>query len=188
MVAGKKEFEKKLLIKRTINEMNKQIERLETQKQVYINTGKEAKKKGLTKQYELALSGLRLTLSHQKRVYEMKLNFEIASQMKDMALMTTEFLKGMGSLSRDMVKLTNDKAYYKVQQEFEKAMMCTEVQAEHMETFMNNTQSAFVGSTTSSESDKAELEALIGNQVVAEESTDDMIEKELELLKRRMAE
>ena len=103
----KKEIEKRMLIKRTITAMEKQIKKLEEQKQVYIDAGKQAKAKGLSAQYNLALSGLRMTIAQQRRVYEMKLNFEITSQMKDMTQMTSEFLQGMGSLSKDMMKLTN---------------------------------------------------------------------------------
>ncbi len=58
-VRPSKEMKKKMLIKQTINAMNKQIQKLEEQKQVYINAGKQAKQRGLTEQYNLALSGLK---------------------------------------------------------------------------------------------------------------------------------
>ena len=79
----KKEMEKRMLIKRTVNAMEKQIQKLEEQKRVYLEAGKQAKQKGLTAQYNLAVAGLRMTIAQQRRVYEMKLNFEITSQMKD---------------------------------------------------------------------------------------------------------
>ena len=106
MSVSKKEIQKKMLIKQTINSMNKQIQKLEEQKKSYIEAGKQAKQQGLSAQYNLALSGLRMTIAQQRRVYEMKLNFEITSQMKDMSKMTVEFLDGMSSLSKDMMKLT----------------------------------------------------------------------------------
>ena len=40
-----KEIEKKMLIKRTINSMNKQINRLEDQKKVFVEAAKRAKEK-----------------------------------------------------------------------------------------------------------------------------------------------
>ena len=88
MNSTKKEIQKRMLVKKTLNLMNKQIEKLEQQKEQYINAGREAKQRGLTAQYDMALSGLRMTLIQQKRVYEMKLNFEITSQMRDMSQMT----------------------------------------------------------------------------------------------------
>lgn len=185
--ASKKEIKKKMLIKQTINAMNKQIQKLEEQKQVYIEAGKKAKQQGLTAQYNLAVSGLKMTIAQQKRVYEMKLNFEITSQMKDMALMTSEFLKGMGSLSKDMMKLTKERDFRKVEQQFAEAMTSVEVQAENMENFMDNTQAAFASANPTSEEDSREIDALMTN--AAAEGGEDInaaIEQELAALQAKM--
>ena len=187
MMSDKKQLKKRMLIRKTINEMNKQIQKLEEQKQVYIEAGKEANKKGLTAQYNLALSGLKMTIQQQKRVYEMKLNFEITSQMKDMAGMTTEFLKGMGVLSKDMMKLSKEKEFIKVQKQFNEAMASVELQSEYLENFMDETQSAFASGSTTSSTDTAELEALLNNESAADE-TEVAIDKELEMLKSKMSE
>jgi len=183
----KKEMEKRMLVKRTISEMDKQIRKLEEQKKVYIEAGKTAKQKGLTAQYNLALSGLRMTITQQRRVYEMKLNFEITAQMKDMSQMTSEFLKGMGSLSKDMMKLTKEKDFMKVQNQFNEAMMSVEVQTEHMESFMEDTQSIFATGAPGSEETNKELDALLTNEASMDGSTDSEIENELELLKKKMS-
>lgn len=187
MAISKKEIKKKMLIKQTISAMNKQIQKLEEQKKVYIEAGKQAKQKELDAQYNLALSGLRMTIVQQRRVYEMKLNFEITSQMKDMSAMTSEFLKGMGSLSRDMMKLTKEKDFLKVQKQFTEAMTSVELQTERMEEFMDETESAFSSSYAGSESDNAELDKLIGNEAVTDNLTEQEIERELEELKKRMS-
>lgn len=183
---SKKEIKKKMLIKQTINAMNKQIQKLEEQKKIYVDAGKQAKQKGLSAQYNLALSGLRMTIAQQKRVYEMKLNFEITSQMKDMSAMTSEFLKGMGSLSKDMMKLTKEKDFLKVQKQFTEAMTGIELQTERMEEFMDETESAFSSSYSGSESDNAELDKMISNEAVTDNLTEQEIEKELEELKKKM--
>lgn len=185
---SKKEIEKRMLIKRTISEMDKQIQKLEKQKATYIEAGKQAKQRGLTAQYNLALSGLRMTIVQQRRVYEMKLNFEITSQMKDMTKMTADFLAGMGSLSKDMMKLTKESDFLKVQKQFTEAMMSVEVQAEQMEEFMDETQSSFATSTLGGSEDNKELEALFMNEASMEGSTESEIEKELAALKKRMSE
>ena len=188
MAISKKEIKKKLLVKQTISSMNKQIQKLEDQKQVYIEAGKQAKQKGLTAQYNLAVSGLRMTMMQQKKVYEMKLNFEITSQMKDMSLMTCEFLQGMGSLSKDMMKLTKEKDFLKVQKQFTEAMTGVEMQVANMESFMEDTSSTFETAYSGKEEDKKEIEALISSQATDMGSTDSMIEQELEMLKKRMTE
>lgn len=187
MASTKKEIQKKMLIKKTISEMNKQIMKLEEQEKVYIEAGREAKSRGLTAQYNLALSGLKMTLAQKKRVYEMKLNFEITSQMKDMSMMTSEFLKGMGSLSKDMVKIAKEKEFAKVQKQFTEAMTAVEVQTEQMENFMDETQSTFATATTTSQEDQKEIENLMDGGSNAEGAVDnDMIQKELDELKKLM--
>ena len=186
MSVSKKEIKKKMLISQTISSMNKQIQKLEEQKKVYVEAGKQAKQKGLPAQYNLALSGLRMTIAQQKRVYEMKLNFEITSQMKDMSAMTTEFLKGMGSLSKDMMKLTKEKDFLKVQKQFNEAMLGVEMQTEQMEAFLDETQSTFASGYLGTESENKELEGLISNEAVTDNLTEEMIDKELEELKKKM--
>lgn len=185
MAVTKKEIKKKMLIKQTIQQMNKQIQKLEEQKKVYVEAGKQAKQKGLTAQYQLALSGLKMTITQQKRVYEMKLNFEITSQMRDMSAMTMEFLKGMGSLSKDMMKLTKEKDFLKVEKQFTEAMTNVELQTERMESFMEETETSF--SSNAGPADAKELEKLIDNEAVNDNLTEQMIEKELEELKKRMS-
>ena len=187
-VPTKKEMEKRMLIRRTIAAMDKQIQKLEEQKKTYIEAGKLAKQKGLTAQYNLALSGLKMTITQQRRVYEMKLNFEITSQMKDMSAMTQEFLQGMGSLSKDMLKLSKDKSFGKVQQQFSEAMMGVEMQTERMEQFMDETEAMFASSSAGSAEDNQEIEALFTNEASVADATELEIEKELEALKKRMAE
>ena len=188
-MVSKKEIKKRMLIKQTINAMNKQIQKLEEQKQLYIDAGKQAQEKGLDAQYNLALSGLRMTIAQQKRVYEMKLNFEITSQMKDMTAMTSEFLKGMGTLSKDMMRLSKEKDFLKVGKSFSEAMQAVEVQSELLEDFMDTTQSAFESGSSTSAADRAELEGLMAiDSDNKAEGVDDAsaIEKELEALKREM--
>ena len=183
-----KEIEKRMLIKQTINSMNKQIQKLEEQKEVYLRAGKEAKERGLEAQYNLALSGLKMTMAQKKRVYEMKLNFEITSQMKDMTLMTTEFLKGMSSLSKDMVKLSKEKDFKKVEKQFAEAMVAQEVQTMNLENFMDNTQAAFESgsSSMSSQADNEEIEKLMISEIGGEVDASASLENELEALKKQM--
>ena len=104
-----KEIEKKMLVKRTINTMNKQINKLEDQKQMFIDAAKRAKEKSLDAQFKLALSGYKMTVQQQRRAQEMLLNFEITAQMKDVTMMTSDFLRGMSDISKEMTKLADAK-------------------------------------------------------------------------------
>jgi hypothetical protein len=182
-----KDIEKKMLIKKTVSQMNRHIQKLEEQKQVYIEAAKRATKQGLDAQVNLALSGLKMTLGQQKKAQEMLLNFEITSQMKDMSMMTTEFLGGMSVLSKEMVKLTNDKEFSKVQKDFEKAMAGAEQQTMQMEMFLDENQSTFAsaGNNGNTVSD-AELEKLIMNRAAEDEIESDVIDKELEAIRNKL--
>ena len=186
MSVSKKEMEKKLLIKRAITSMNKQIQKLEEQKQVYIRAGKEAKQQGLKDQYNLALSGLKATLVQQKRVYEMKLNFEISSQMRDMNEMTSSFLQGMGILSKDMAKLTKEKDFAKIGRQFNEAMANTELQTERLEAFMDDTQAAFSAASSTSPENDREIEEMMEQEASVGVLSGDSIDRELEELKKKM--
>lgn len=182
-----KQLEQKMAIKKTINSMNKQISELEKAKQTYIDKAKIAKKNGLEAQYNLALSGYKLTIAQQKRAQEMLLNFELTSQMKDMSAMTGEFLKSMSVLSKEMVKLTKDKEFFKVQQEFEKAMQGVANRTEQMDVFMEMSEEGFANSTTSEDTiSDEEFAKIIEEESVQDELTSDKIDSELQELKKRI--
>lgn len=181
-----KEFEKKRLIKRTVYNMNKQIDALEEQKKVFVQKAVEAKKNGLEAQYNLALTGYKMTLLQQKRAQEMLLNFEITSQMKDMTLMTKQFLGGMSVLSREMAKLADEKEFIEVQKQFDIAMGKAERQAEQMDLFMETSQDSFADAAKSGAVDDKEIEQSIEQMAGAGEFSDEAIDKELEALKKKI--
>ena len=182
-----KEIEKKMLVKKTVNAMNKQIKTLEDQKVAFVEKAKTAKKNGLRAQYNLALTRYKMTVLQQKRAQEMLLNFEITSQMKDMSMMTKEFLGGMSLLSKEMAKLSDEKEFLEVQKQFEKAMGKAERQAEQMDMFMEMSQESFrtAGGATDSVNDK-EIKDLIEKQSGLDESADDEIDAELARLRSRI--
>lgn len=181
-----KETKKKMLIRSTLVAMDKQIQKLESMKSGYIERGREAKSRGLTSQYNLAVSGLRMCITQQKRIYEMKLNLEITSQMKDMAKMTVDFLGGMNALSKDMVKVTKEADFRKVAAQFEQAMASAENQATSLEEFMDSTSSAFSSAIMTNDEDRKEIDAVMGGGTQKADDIESAIDKELEALKKKM--
>jgi hypothetical protein len=186
---AEKEFEKKMVVKKTINSMNKQISTLEEQKNIFVEKAKEAKKKGLEAQYNLALSGYRMTYAQQKKAQEMLLNFEITSQMKDMTMMTSEFLKGMSLLSREMSKLADSKQFSKVQKEFEIAMNSVEEQSSQMEVFLESAETTFDAAASS---EKQNISDEDFEKMIDEESAQDVggtdaeLDRQMEELKKKI--
>ena len=178
-----------MLIKRTINTMNKQINRLEEQKQVFIDAAKRAKLKGLDAQFNLALSGYKMTVQQQKRAQEMLLNFEITAQMKDVTMMTSEFLRGMSDISKEMTKLADAKEFAKIQAQFEEAMLAVETQTDQMDNFMEMSQETFynAGKDKSGKGmTDAELEKFIMEQASQDELSAENIDKEMEEVRKKI--
>ena len=183
-----KELEKKMLIKRTINTMNKQINRLEEQKQVFVDAAKRAKEKDLTAQFNLALSGYKMTVQQQRRAQEMLLNFEITAQMKDVTMMTTEFLRGMSDISKEMTKLANAKEFAKIQAQFETAMAAVETQTDQIDNFMEMSQETFynAGKDKTGKMSDEDFEKFIEEQAGMDGLSDESIEKEINELKKKI--
>ena len=183
-----KEIEKKMLIKRTINTMNKQINRLEEQKKVFVDAAKRAKQRGLDAQFNLALSGYKMTVQQQKRAQEMLLNFEITAQMKDVTMMTSEFLRGMSSISKEMTKLADAKEFAKIQAQFEEAMAAVETQTDQMDNFMEMSQETFYNQSKDKNGKMSdeELEKFIMEQVQQDELSSEAIDKELDDLRKKI--
>ena len=183
---AEKELEKKRLIKRTVYSMNKQIDSLEQQKKVFVEKAVQAKKNGLEAQYNLALTGYKMTLLQQKRAQEMLLNFEITSQMKDMTMMTKQFLGGMSVLSKEMAKLADEKEFLEVEKQFEIAMGKAERQAEQMDIFMETSRDSFSDAAKSVSADDNEIEKMIEDKVGMDEFSDEAIDKEIAELKKKI--
>ncbi len=176
-----KEFDKKLALNRTISQMNKQLQKLEARKKEFIEKAKEAKIHGLKNELTLSLSALKSAHTQEKKIREMKINFEVMVSLKDMLQTTSEFLDGMSSLSKDMVKLTDDKQFAQVSKQFAMAMASTEKQQERMEIFLEDSKDSFSNvSATPSISDE-EIMALIDEEIVQDSSKDD-IENQLDAI------
>ena len=168
--------------------MNKQINRLEDQKQVFVDAAKRAKEKDLTAQYNLALSGYKMTVQQQRRAQEMLLNFEITAQMKDVTMMTTEFLRGMSDISKEMTKLANAKELAKIQAQFETAMAAVETQTDQIDNFMEMSQETFynAGKDKSGKMTDEDFEKFIEEQAGMDGLSDESIEKEINDLKKKI--
>ncbi len=186
-----KEIEQKMLIKRTINSMEKQIARLEEQKKVFVEAAKKAKEKDLEPQFNLALSGYKMTVQQQKRAQEMLLNFEITAQMRDVTMMTTEFLRSMSSISKEMSKLANAKEFEKIQAQFEEAISAVETQTDQMDAFMEMSQESFSQAGKAKDGkdlSNEEFEKYIMEQVADDEKSSEDIDAEIEKLKKKIEE
>ena len=155
---------------------------------MFIDAAKRAKQKDLTAQFNLALSGYKMTVQQQKRAQEMLLNFEITAQMKDVTMMTSEFLRGMSDISKEMTKLADAKEFAKIQAQFEEAMMAVETQTDQMDNFMEMSQETFYNQSRDKEGKMSdeELEKFILEQAGQDELSAESIEKEMEEVRKKI--
>ncbi len=177
----KKEFEKKMQIKKARNDMVKQIDNLERMKADYKDKAVRAKQLGSDSQLKLALSGFKMAAMQQKRIQEMLLNFDLTSQMKDMSQTTSDFLKSMSMFSRDIAKITNNSDFLKVQQEFEYAMTGVEESSERLDDMLSTSSQTFDSfSTRSAGETSKELMGIIDSEAANKETNSDAdIDREL---------
>ena len=193
------DMEIKLLVKRTLTTMKKQIEVLEAQKKLFLDKAVEAKNKGLTSQVRLAIGGYKQTEAQLRHAEEMLLSFEIAAQLKDVTAMTVDFLESMSALSKEMGKLTGGRSFAGVEHDFKAAMAAAGNQADHLDAFMDMSKKAFsepVGSTGSVGVTDEEIEALLAGTAAASDAVeadptapnDEETDKEIAELKKKISE
>ncbi len=160
-----KELERRMIVKKTIKNFEKQIAQMQVAKTKFIESAKRAKLQGSPQQYQLAVSGLKTAMAQEKKAQEMKLNFELLLQMRDLSKMTSEFLGGMSLISKEMKSITDEMDFAKVQKQFESAMSGVERTTDSLEVMLDSSQDSFssISSSNMNISD-AEIEALVGAQ------------------------
>lgn len=161
---AEKEMERRALVRKTIRSIEKYVSQLQDQKSQAIKSAREAKAQGSKQMYNLALSAIKTAMAQEKKAREMLLNFQIASQMRDLSAMTAGFLDGMSVLSKEMKEITGDMNFAKVQKQFSEAMQGVEETTDNIDAMLDNTDMAF-GAISSAMGDipDSELESLIGN-------------------------
>ena len=109
--------------------------------------------------------------------------------MKDVTMMTSEFLRGMSVISKEMTKLADAKEFAKIQAQFEEAMVAVETQTDQMDNFMEMSQETFYNQgldKNGKQMSDEEFEKFIMEQVGQDEMSDEAIEKEMEALRKKI--
>lgn len=181
---AEKEQEKKMLVKRSMNELRKRISKLESQEKVYVEQAKIAIREELPEQIKLAKQALKLTVAERKRTYQMLLNAEIISQMKDMTAMTTEFLQAVQVLSKDIARDTGINTA-KVQEELRIAMGKVAENTENLEELLQTSQDELTDFSSSAEvvTDNDIDKMIFGGQGAVSDAD---IDKDIEAIKNKL--
>lgn len=184
---AEKDMEKRALVRKTIRQIEKYISQLQEQKNKAINSAREARNQGATQMYSLAVSALKTALVQEKKAKEMLLNFELASQMRDLSAMTAGFLDGMSVLSKEMKEITGDMNFAKVQKQFAEAMQGVEQTTDNIDSMLETTDMSFSAiSSSSGNIPDSEIAALIGGLDDNAPSMDADIDKKLAELSKHL--
>ena len=184
---AEKEQERKMLVKKSMRELERRIAKLQEQEGKYVQAAQIAIREQLPDQEKLAKEALKMTISERKRTYKMLLNAQIISQMKDMSAMTGQFLNAIhviskdiaGSTTADMSKLTTD---------LKMAMDKVALQTENLGEMLEDSQEDMVDfSASSSLVADSEIDSMIyGNSQAGTASASMSIDDELEALKNQL--
>lgn len=164
-----KDMEKRMLVRKTTQQITKFIAQLQTQKEKAIAAARQAKAEGSESAYNLAASSLKMAIAQEKRAKDMLLNFEIALQMRDLTAMTSGFLDGMSVMSKQMKELTGDMNFAKVQRQFEEALIGVEQTTDKLDMLLDSRDTSFKSILQGgANDDKIEVDGMIlGNRAVA---------------------
>lgn len=184
---AEKEMERRALVRKTIRSIEKYVSQLQEQKNQAVKSAQEARQQGSKQMYNLALSAIKTAMAQEKKAREMLLNFQLASQMRDLSAMTAGFLDGMSVLSKEMKEITGDMNFAKVQKQFAQAMQGVEETTDNIDAMLDNTDMAF-GAISSAMGDipDSELEALIGGMEDSSTTSSADIDSKLAELERQL--
>lgn len=175
-----KELEARLAVRRGVTELKKCDRTLEKKKDEMIKHAQEAKKQGVSQQYAVAVSGLKMIISYQKRCKAMLLQIQMAESMRDLTTLSTKFVKLMGNVGMEVSKVVKTANFAQNQMMFEKGMASAEGAMSQLEDFLEDSGMSF---ETETEADvDAEIEKMID---VTGAAKSDPIDDEID---RRLAE
>ena len=175
-----KALEAKLAIKRSIQDLQKCDKSLDRKKEEMIKHAQEAKRQGVTQQYNMALGSLKMILGYQKRTRAMILQIKMAESMRDLTSMSTNFVQTLGNVGKEMGALVKGADFAKNQLDFEKGMLQADTVMQQLEGFLDDTGMSLEEMTD--EEMNEEVERLID---VTGSSNIDPVDDEIE---RRLAE
>lgn len=186
---AEKEQERKMLVKKSMRELEKRINKLKEQEGKYVQAAQIAIREQLPDQEKLAKEALKMTISERKRTYKMLLNAQIISQMKDMSAMTGEFLNAIHVISKDIAGSTSADMS-KLSGELKAAMDKVATQTENLGEMLEDSQEDMTDfSVSSSLVADSEIDSMIyGNgQSMGMGAGDSLsIDDELEALKNQL--
>jgi len=166
-----KEMERKLAIKRTLNELTKADRSMQKKKDEMLKLAQDAKEKGIEREYITAKNGLKSMMKFQQNVQAVKLRIQIAESMRDVSSVNMKALNTMGAIGKEIGTLMSSANFAKNQAAFEMGMMKMDEMLSQMEGLMEDTDMSL--NETSDETLDSEIEQLIAATGAAQATKED---------------
>ncbi len=147
-----KEFERKVLIRNSINKLKNHIKLLEKNKQYWLDKAVEAKNKKWEQQYILAKNGLKIILEQEKKSSLMLSRVELSNQVKEFSLLGKDFLTSITSICKNISRISNSMDFAVATKEFELAMEKSAKDMDKMDAHLDNKPNQGLGTEASGES------------------------------------
>lgn len=173
MGKARREFKKKMQIRRTLTDLKRRVSTLEKQKGEYLEKAKQAKLKGNQAQYSLARSGLRASINQITRAEQMLLNIELANQNREFDASGKSFVKGMNVLSKELKRSSRPADFSRASKAFGRGMERVGEAGMGLDELLSGNTAVLDGSGAGELSD-SELDKLIDSEVLGAESGMDM--------------
>ena len=175
---GQRAMEAKMAVRRGVQDLKKCNRALEKKKEEMIKHAQEAKRQGISQQYQVAVSGLKMIMAHQKRAQAMVLQLQMTESLRDLTAMGTNFVNLLGSVGKEVGKISAAANFAKNQLAFEQGMLAADSAMEQLEDFLEGAGMSF-GELSEDDMD-AEIERMIDNSgAIKEDALDAEIEERI---------
>ena len=177
-----KELEARIKVRQNLNELKKCKTKMERKKSELIRFAQDAKRQGISQQYKMAVSGLKMIMTYQKRCDAMILQIQMTETMRDLTSMSGKFFTLMGEMGKQVAALSSNSDFMKNQAAFEKGMMASEAAMDKLESFLEDAGMDFgeMSDTDVTDDVDTEIERLIDAAGAAEiDAMDDDIDRRL---------
>lgn len=175
-------IERQIEVRKGINGIRRNIRDLEKNEAQYIEKAKRAAQLGSTEQLAFLKQTLKRTAGQRRIMERQLLNIETALQIKNQAEAHAQFASSMNAVSHAIADAFGNTDLSQTQQEFERAMAKAESLEQQMEVFLDMSSSSMFGYEGSGNDvvSDAEIDRMIDDEVLAEESRSELDESIVE--------
>ena len=184
---AEREMERKLAIRRTMNELNRCKKSMEKKKTEMMQLAARAKSEGLSREFATAKNGLISIMKYSQTLEAVRMRLQIAETMRDMSSASMKAVKSMGDIGKELSSIMEKTDFTKNQAAFEMGSLKMEEMMSQMDDMLESTSDMSGGYSTETSEDEWEKAAgsLIEASLNAKPSESD---KEIDALLQQVSQ